>query len=642
MRKTTLKLILLLLVITTTAFGLTGCSDSSDDDSPGYEQLPLQSLDDRDAPEYDYTRANKIPAEMTGYWEQSFDVNGTTRTAKVYISAETPIRSYYTVIAVPDGVNTAEFLWNSGWIATANARGEGLFVLEPGEDGWGSYADESDYVNAAIGFYSANSYFSIYGEHYFVGYGAGAPALEAYAVANPLRVIGQVYLDSPGLPSSFIESYASTEYGGENGSYATIEFPDDFEKLTYAETVLPTWYINPTDEAADSLAYWQAANDCESTPAADPTFGDVYPQADPSERWMTSYMGSISKVAVLDQPLNYQQSDTSAKIQDFLYYYSRYENAIGYANQLVIRADYEELGIEIGTMVVDGEVREYMIYAPESATIIWGDEAPVLFVWAGNTQTDKVFIDATSWWKVAKEEGIILVLPCEQYSASSVSVSHTDNDLFFQQLRELVLNDYAADPTRIYCTGQSAGSMATQGFAIAKPEYFAAAASTSGPSFPDADGNVRIDGFSGANSPASNDMIPNFLIYGAGDIPFFAGSLWDGAEDNNLDYWADYFLTVNGLDLGDDSTYTSTGWYDRFTNWTWAKAYEGFDVPVFKLSLNRFRSHNCTHEEMPILWDYLKHFSIEIDAADNVTRYYSPSGFKIPYDAIQIYPAMDD
>jgi hypothetical protein len=58
-----------------------------------------RSLDGRPLPGYDYSRANKLPREMTGYWEKSFDIGGATRTAKVYISPETPIRSYYTVIA---------------------------------------------------------------------------------------------------------------------------------------------------------------------------------------------------------------------------------------------------------------------------------------------------------------------------------------------------------------------------------------------------------------------------------------------------------------------------------------------------------------------------------------------------------------
>src|SRR4051794_35326123 len=56
-----------------------------------------QPLDGRPFPAYDYTRANRLPREMTGYWTKSFDVAGVARTAKVYISAETPIRSYYTV-----------------------------------------------------------------------------------------------------------------------------------------------------------------------------------------------------------------------------------------------------------------------------------------------------------------------------------------------------------------------------------------------------------------------------------------------------------------------------------------------------------------------------------------------------------------
>ena len=89
-------------------------------------------LDGRPYPAYDYSRANRLPAEMTGYWEKSFLLDGVPRTAKVYISAETPIRSYYTVIAIPDGVDTEVFLWKAGWIDMADRRGEALFVLEPG------------------------------------------------------------------------------------------------------------------------------------------------------------------------------------------------------------------------------------------------------------------------------------------------------------------------------------------------------------------------------------------------------------------------------------------------------------------------------------------------------------------------------
>ena len=632
-----LRIVFLWAIMLATAVFFSGCSDSDDSDNDsGSHQLEVTTLDDRAYPEYDYSRANKLPAEMTGFWEKSFDINGVTRTAKVYISAETPIRSYFTVIAIPDNVNTSQFLWDTGWLNMADSKGEGLFILEPGENGWGSYDEEIDYVNATMSFYSANSYFSIFGEHYFVGYAAGAPALEAWAVANPLRVISQVYIDSEGLPASYFNQYAALEYGGENGNYGVIEFPDGFQKLTYAETVLPTWYINPGETATTSIAYWQEANDCESEDTTDSNLGMVYNQVGNSDRWMTSYMGPISKVAVLSGSVRYSDQATYQNIQNFLYYYTRYENAVAYANQLGIRADYGELGIEVGTMSVAGDVREYMIYAPESAETIWGDAAPVLFVWAGNSQTDKVFIDATAWWKVAREEGIILVLPCEQYSSSSVSVSHADNDVFFQQLRDLVLSNYKVDPTRVYCTGQSAGSMATQSFAIAKPEYFAAVASTSAPSSPNDEGNVLLDGFSGDPSPASYEMIPNYMITGAGDLLMVTGTLWDDT-DNGLDSWAEYFLNVNGFGvLGDYFEPTVNGWHDRFNTWTWEKDFNGIAVPLFKTTRNLYRSHNCMTEEMPMLWDFLRHFSFEVDSEGAVTRFYSPSGFKVMDDEVQL------
>ena len=43
---------------------------------------------------------------MTGYMTKSFEDG---RSIKVYISKEAPIRPYFTIVAVPDGVDTAAF-----------------------------------------------------------------------------------------------------------------------------------------------------------------------------------------------------------------------------------------------------------------------------------------------------------------------------------------------------------------------------------------------------------------------------------------------------------------------------------------------------------------------------------------------------
>ena len=607
-----------------------------------FEKMTAISLDGRPYPAYDYSRANKLPMEMTGYWEKSFTmVDGKTRTAKIYISPETPIRSYYTVIAVPDGFDTEEFLWRSGWKAIADEKEEGLFVLEPGEGGWGGVVDELEYVTAAMNFYISNRYFSIFGEHYLVGYGAGAPALEAWAAANPLKVISQVYVDSKGLEADYLNQFYTKEFDGKTAPpYITVVFPAGFDLIKYTEVVLPTWYIHPDRHTiSESLDYWKNANDCVKYPVWDKDLGFVYKQAKHSGRWMTSYSGSISKVAVQNRRVNYWNKETTRDIVDFLTYYTRYENFFAYGNQLVIRADYDKLGIEIHTMMVNGYIREYMVYVPHSAKHIWGHAAPVMWVWAGNSQTDKVFLDATQWWKVAKQKGFILVIPCEQYSNTSVSVSHKDNDLFFRQLREVILRDYGADPTRFYSTGQSAGSMASQSFAIAKPEYYAAIASTSGTSSPDANGNVIIDGISGTGYPATYQMIPNYMINGGGDMGQFVGTLWD-STNNGLDSWAAYFLGVDGFVLGDVDNINgvTSGWHDRFVTCTWNKTFGAYTVPLFKVTNDKYRSHNCIHEEMPLLWDFAEHYSCEVDLNNKVTRYYSASGFRVKGDKVRIYP----
>jgi poly(3-hydroxybutyrate) depolymerase len=588
-------------------------------------------LDDRPFPAHDYARANKIPREMTGYWTKSFDVGEQTRTAKVYISPETPIRSYYTVIAVPDGVDTAEFLHTSGWRDIADRREEGLFVLEPGATGWNSATEEAAYVDAAMAFYQSNRYFSIFGLHYLVGYRGGAPALEAWAVAHPLRVIAQVYVDSTGLSADYLRSYASVEFDGTtDGSYTDVVFPPGFDLIRHDETVLPTWFINPNERSVGaSLDYWKRGNDTAGQATRDRVLGKVFKQRRRSDRWMTSHDGPVSQVAVGQRPISHSNRIRTSEIVDFLTRYTRYENVFAYGNELFERADYAKLGVQVRTMMVEGFVREYLVYVPRSAHRLWRDKAPVVFVWPGNSQTDKVFFDATQWWKVAEREGFILVTICEQYSNTSVSVSHRDSNTFYRQLRQTMITQYPVDPTRFYSTGQSAGSSVTQTFAIAFPEYFAAVASTSFTVAPDAAGNIEMDGVS---LPASGQVIPNYQIYGYGDLDFLAGGLWDDTQ-NRLDAWASYHLRANGLELSDVDTVEGrfNGWHDRFQSWTWHAPETS--IPVLKVTKNNYRSHNTMAQESPLLWDFLKHYSHEVDSRGNVRRYYSTSSFRRPGDA---------
>ena len=118
----------------------------------------------------------------------------------------------------------------------------------------------------------------------------------------------------------------------------------------------------------------------------------VFKQSANSDAWQTDYNGTISKVAAVEKVVNIWSPDFTKVVYNFLTEYVRYDNTSAYGNQLGIRKPYGE----IHTMMVNGFLREYMTYVPESAAKLWPDGAPVLFVFAGNSQTDKVFWYATS------------------------------------------------------------------------------------------------------------------------------------------------------------------------------------------------------------------------------------------------------
>jgi len=475
-----------------------------------------------------------------------------------------------------------------------------LVLLEPGKNGWGDPDTELDYVNTVLNFYSRNNYFSIFGISYFVGYDGGGSALEAWAVANPLKVTSQAYVNSKSLNEIYYSTYKTKLMDGLSSGYIPIEIPDNL-KFPFSEIPIPTAYINTDlDRVSNGLKYWKDASDVvgNGTTSADYFYGaNVFPQSASSDAWATKYTGPISKVVTLETEVDVLDPRLSITLYDFVTEYISYENATAYGNFLGPRKEYGD----IGTMIVSGELREFMVYVPESAAELWPNGAPVVFIFAGNSQTDKIFFHNTLWWKVADEEGCILAIPCETYSSSSTSVSYANTDIFYEKLAKYLIDYYNTDPTRFYATGQSAGSFACQGFGVTNPEYFAAIASTSGLSYPsDGRGMGRV-----AATDAKNEMIPNYCIIGEGDIESMTGTLWD-ATDNMLDGWAAYFLEVNGVGpLGNGSNAETNV---RFTTWTWTNN-QGF--PLFKVGRTLYRAHNCIPDEMPRLWDFMKHWSFK-------------------------------
>lgn len=619
--------------------------------------------------DYDWSQAAQLP--LTGWYTKSFEGG---RRATVYISEEASVRSYFTIVAVPDGVDTQKFLKDEGWVDLMDQKGECLYVLEPGANGWGTAQEEADYIAAAIGFVRSGNnsskvnVFSTFGEFYVVGYGAGAAPLELWAAQNPIFVISQTYVDGESAGQDALNNAGAAVYDGTNTSGYDPGFTDDaqfqavlqktgLKQIARKDVPVPTWLANYNG----SLDYWRAANDC----GASADSSGVYHQNKNSDAIQTAYANSqlpasaqygISQVKVTGSQPN------AADIYSFLSAYTRYDNTFAYSNALTYRLDYTAARVAAQQQAKDGSVketlsngtqilgladtkvaghgtvqvgviafsdnsgdgkwdpREYIAYIPDGFE---GKELPVLVLYPGNSQTDSIFIDSTLWWQVADQKGVVLAVVCETYSASPCSVSHADSDLFYDSLitalKEKVDNKYAdLDFTRIYGSGQSAGSMATQGFVRTNPEFYAAAASTSGLSRP-IEGEALPEG--------SGKSIPSFVITGQSDLANLLPNLW-GSE--TAQGWLSYLFEVNKMTKAELGTAEDEHEFvnQRTDVYTW----ENDDgIPVVKYGFTYLRAHNCSPYEMPILWDFLEHFRLTEDGS----RYYSASAFTQD-DAVKI------
>lgn len=643
------------------------------------ETVDFDSIDS--SLEIDWTQAAQLP--LTGYFTKNIigENVGEGRTVKVYIAPEASIRSYFTVVAVPSGVDTQEFLEKQGWFDLANEKGEGLFVLEPGADGWGSLEEEAAYMEAAIKFLKTGKndngdgvgVFSTFGEFYLVGYGDGAAPLELWAAQNPLFVISQVYVDGTTVGDEALDEASAKAYDGSNtGGYPAVP---DFEAslktagmspITNLRVAVPTWLAGGYDDENDpSVRHWTKVNDCFLEADSEGVYHQDKDSDLPQTAHANAQLPEDAEYGISQVKVGGTAEDAQA-IYDFLSIYTRYDNTFAYSNALAYRLDYTEARVGAQQQAAKGEVlgtlnatdyqgkaqpvdilgrdsveldghgtvevgvfafsdnsgdgendpREYMVYVPQGFD---GEKLPVLFVYPGNTQTDGIFFDCTQWYQLADREGIVLVMVTETYSGP-VAVTHKDavyyQTAMMQILRENTDGKFYGvnlDFDRVYGTGQSLGSMTTQSFARAVPEFYAAVASTSG---------VMDMGFEDSNQP-----IPTFLMVGESDLAFLVGDL-DKCE--NLADWANYFLRVNGLNttVGTKEDNYGASSYSledgRYNVYTWNNEQ---NIPVFQWDQTLLRSHNCYPGEMQLMWDYLKNFS---KSNETGVRYYKDTEISFP------------
>ena len=506
---------------------------------------------------------NQLP--LTGYFKAALTGDFADREVRYYIPDTAVIRPYYHFIAVPDGVDVDQFLVDSGWKQLADETGECLYVLLPDQSTgvWGDAASEKAYMDAAKSYHSGNgSYFTTFGEFYLIGYGAGAPALEAWAAENPHLIIGQAYIEAGSYGLDSLQAAGAVSYGWKHmtdgdvrdrdgdginervdadgnqkilyqmaGRLTEILNPDMGEEaglLTKGDMPVPTWLINRTSD--DSLTYWTQVN---KAPEADGTItalgtvavtGQVYNQKE--DTWATEYAGPISKVVDLETTADPVSYAFTRALRDEMTVYTRYDNTISYGNALTWRLDYTDIQVErftspdkYATGTVSGKDLNGNEVAAEitiqqmttdsgyvSDLLLYvpetaGDsDIPVVVAFHGGSQTGHLYMDSTAWWQTAAENGFALAMSTRTTHGGGTS-SEYNVDLFDKTL-EILEADGRFDMGRIYATGQSAGAGATMTVSEERADKLAASYSTN------ASGPSRLSG---------GDALPAGMIVGEGN-----------------------------------------------------------------------------------------------------------------------------
>lgn len=549
-------------------------------------------------PPIDTTLGNELP--VTGYYVEQVTVNGAARTTKVYIPEGIPIRGYFTIVSVPDGWNTEDFLDESGWIDIADERAEGLFVLEPDQSTgqWGDVASESAYITEALEVMEARRFYSTHGVHYIAGYGSGGTALQSYVANNPLSVTSAVFIDTTDLGD--LEQIGAQEFSF-TPSYTDTGMDPRFTSVPYRDVPVPVWFVNRDgSNVADLLAYWKQANDVVPS-AAHEAYGEVNHQRADSERLPTAYSEPVSKVALLERDVAYDDKQFTRQVHGFLTFYTRYDNTTVFGNALGTRPDYDQLGVDVRNLTVteaDGQVwnREYLVYEPQNSRTVNPDGAPVVYVFPGGSQPCTLFFDITRWWEIADAYGFIVVVPCSQYSGPPYTPlelrwNYTNGNLdakaddfeFIRQLIPAVDADYDTDPGRRFAFGHSNGSMFDHGIAYRMPEYFTAIA-----------GN-------GASSDAVTDsatsVVPMFLNMAENDNgnPYLTNP---GSRRDLVSYWLDR-NDVGRVD-DPDSVQAGVGMLARTTLWRWNND-QG--IPLYMYGITAARNHNVGVDTNWTAWE---------------------------------------
>ncbi len=446
-----------------------------------------------------------------GTFELTIEVGGKKRRMLAYAPADIRDSTAGVLVLGENGKTADDLLKESGWCELADREPckEKLivFFLEPEAGEWntdepyGKPDGDVAYIDAAALTATERYLFCVHeSKVYLTGCREGGVLANMAAAWNPAFYAGIVTVGGSAVRPDYLDA-AGRDFCTSLDGYVDEQHRKNIRK---GEIPMPAWIIDDPEANTGTgeaiLTYWRTA--CGTAPAPRQINPDQleyfrtaetpYAPNQEKEAYRVCYSSMGGASAAYATPL------LPRIWKDFLYCQRRWMSSPG-GDLRVTRDPVRDLGMEYHYEEVEGWMREWYVYLPDAVKAHPEKKVPLVFAMHGYSCSGEIYAGNSEWYKVAEKHGFIVVFP----SALHAHVNMPQCDLlpewtpldawnvfeeddrpdelhFFHYMLDRMLAEYPVDPTRVFASGHSWGSLMTQMLGLGMTDRLAGIAPCSG------------------------------------------------------------------------------------------------------------------------------------------------------------------
>jgi len=542
---------------------------------------------------------------IQGLIRQEVKVQGKVRNFLTYIADDMHYNAPCLVVAPPAKEEPKEFLERSGLAAFADENKVFVSLLEADNGCWDFEGNDADFMNAVYKKVQAREYYVVMQDCiYALGIGDGATIAHQAAMKMASEWSG---LATFGACDRSVMKNAGDSADEESGRQTDELF------ISGQKCQLPVWmFLKEADRFSMQAAeYWKVQNRVQKRALLDENGTEIY-MPETVKRTSKINDDNISQVRITKEYTKEMPNET------LLAYMWEYIGAArrhrGYGGK-VLRYYRDPLknGATYHTMVVDGIMREWYEYVPDSVREK-NVPVPLMVVMHGRGGNGESFFDITDMSIVAEERQFIALFPTGDFYQvrenglknvriwnGSYEGTPIDSLKFIRMMIENVKQRFLVDAGRIYACGQSSGGWMTSNCAMAASDLFTAVAPWSGVSCPGTGGPFGYK----QDTYFETKHVPFCILVGDRDNFFSTEHIPDlenGTEKEPLPQFLKFLIQQFSLDPK-PATYCC----HPITYYVWKNA-KG--TPMLKVGIVKDMPHANYAEESRISYDeFLVKFS---------------------------------